>query len=79
MYRSTLLSAEEQDALQYALPYSGALMTLKSLMINSRKGLTTAGSEMVSAKYVIGCDGAHSWVRRQLGINMVGEQTSTQP
>jgi len=31
--------------------------------------------ETVHAKYVIGCDGGHSWTRRQLGINMVGEQT----
>lgn len=31
--------------------------------------------EMINAKYVIGCDGAHSWVRKQLGIEMVGETT----
>ena len=32
-------------------------------------------SEIVYAKYVIGCDGAHSWTRRQLGFQMDGEQT----
>lgn len=32
-------------------------------------------SETIRAKYMIGCDGAHSWTRRQLGISMVGEQT----
>ena len=32
-------------------------------------------TETVHAKYVIGCDGAHSWTRRQLGITMEGEQT----
>ncbi|CCO32415.1 Phenol 2-monooxygenase [Rhizoctonia solani AG-1 IB] len=30
-------------------------------------------TETVRAKYVIGCDGAHSWTRSQLGIEMVGE------
>ncbi|KAF8532565.1 FAD binding domain-containing protein [Gautieria morchelliformis] len=38
---------------------------------------TEFGSEIeeVSAKYVIGADGAYSWVRRQLGIQMEGDQT----
>jgi phenol 2-monooxygenase len=35
-----------------------------------------AGSkETVRAKYMIGCDGAHSWVRNQLGYKLEGEQT----
>ncbi|TIB04248.1 hypothetical protein E3P96_01660 [Wallemia ichthyophaga] len=29
--------------------------------------------EIINAKYVIGADGAHSWVRRQLGFKMQGE------
>lgn len=32
-------------------------------------------TETVRAKYMIGCDGAHSWTRRQLGFHMEGEQT----
>lgn len=32
--------------------------------------------EVIHAKYVIGCDGAHSWTRRQMGSKMEGEQTS---
>jgi 2-polyprenyl-6-methoxyphenol hydroxylase-like FAD-dependent oxidoreductase len=32
-------------------------------------------SETVKAKYVLGCDGAHSWTRRELGFVMEGEQT----
>ncbi|KDQ19535.1 hypothetical protein BOTBODRAFT_102644 [Botryobasidium botryosum FD-172 SS1] len=32
--------------------------------------------EVVRAKYVVGADGAHSWVRRALGIDMVGEATN---
>lgn len=32
-------------------------------------------TEIIYAKYMIGCDGAHSWTRRQLGFSMEGEQT----
>src|SRR5215469_8580345 len=32
-------------------------------------------SEIVHAKYVIGCDGAHSWTRRQIGTELEGEPT----
>ncbi|EIW58510.1 uncharacterized protein TRAVEDRAFT_58730 [Trametes versicolor FP-101664 SS1] len=32
-------------------------------------------TEIVSAKFVLGADGAHSWVRKALGITMDGEQT----
>ncbi|KAI0339685.1 hypothetical protein BDW22DRAFT_1361261 [Trametopsis cervina] len=32
-------------------------------------------TEIVNAKFVIGADGAHSWVRKSLGITMDGEQT----
>jgi phenol 2-monooxygenase len=41
-----------------------------------KKGQEKTGtSEIVHAKYMIGCDGAHSWTRRQLGFKMEGEQT----
>ncbi|KAF2877269.1 phenol 2-monooxygenase [Massariosphaeria phaeospora] len=32
-------------------------------------------SEIVRAKYLVGCDGAHSWTRRQLGFQLEGEPT----
>ncbi|KAI5861686.1 putative phenol 2-monooxygenase [Durotheca rogersii] len=32
-------------------------------------------SEIVHAKYVIGCDGARSWTRRSLGFELLGEAT----
>ena len=32
-------------------------------------------TEVIRAKYMVGCDGAHSWTRRQLGFHMQGEQT----
>ncbi|KAF2262220.1 hypothetical protein CC78DRAFT_618728 [Lojkania enalia] len=31
--------------------------------------------EIVRAKYMVGCDGAHSWTRRQLGFQLEGEPT----
>ncbi|KAH9207573.1 FAD binding domain-containing protein [Leptodontidium sp. 2 PMI_412] len=35
----------------------------------------TSKTETIHAKYVVGCDGAHSWTRRQIGSVMEGEQT----
>lgn len=32
-------------------------------------------TEVVRAKYMVGCDGAHSWTRRQLGFKLEGEPT----
>ena len=32
-------------------------------------------TEIVKTKYMVGCDGAHSWTRRQLGYEMQGEAT----
>ena len=32
-------------------------------------------TETVHARFVLGSDGAHSWVRRRLGINMEGDST----
>ncbi|OSD04732.1 hypothetical protein PYCCODRAFT_1386005 [Trametes coccinea BRFM310] len=44
---------------------------LKHLDPSEREG----DSEIVKAKFVVGADGAHSWVRKSLGISMDGEQT----
>ncbi|KAF9046226.1 FAD binding domain-containing protein [Panaeolus papilionaceus] len=44
-----------------------------------RPGNTAQGTdkttEIIHSKFVIGADGAHSWVRQQCGIAMEGEQT----
>ena len=44
-------------------------------LIGKSKGNIVSTSEIIHAKYMIGCDGAHSWTRRQLGFSMEGEQT----
>lgn len=31
--------------------------------------------ETIKAKYVLGCDGAHSWTRKQAGLSLEGEQS----
>ncbi|KAJ8591823.1 FAD-linked reductase [Rhizopogon salebrosus TDB-379] len=38
---------------------------------------TSRKHEIVHARYVVGCDGAHSWVRKALGITMDGVQTDS--
>lgn len=34
-----------------------------------------SASQIIHAKYVIGCDGARSWTRQQLGFELTGEAT----
>ncbi|KAH7061280.1 putative phenol 2-monooxygenase [Macrophomina phaseolina] len=43
-------------------------------LINKSKA-KAGNTEVVKAKYIIGCDGAHSWTRKQLGIQMEGAAT----
>ncbi|KDQ12675.1 hypothetical protein BOTBODRAFT_34126 [Botryobasidium botryosum FD-172 SS1] len=43
-----------------------------STVLGSASG---AAQDIVRAKYVVGADGAHSWVRSAVGIDMVGEST----
>lgn len=45
------------------------------LLNNAHKNGLAGSSEIVKAKYMIGCDGAHSWTRKQLGFKLEGEQT----
>jgi 2-polyprenyl-6-methoxyphenol hydroxylase-like FAD-dependent oxidoreductase len=45
----------------------------ENLIANSREKY--GSTETVRAKYVVGCDGAHSWTRKQLGFQLEGEPT----
>lgn len=48
-----------------------------SVEMLEKSRLREAREETVRAKYVVGCDGAHSWTRKMLGkeFEMVGEMT----
>ncbi|KAE8396098.1 FAD binding domain-containing protein [Aspergillus alliaceus] len=41
----------------------------------ARKNDNANSVETVKAKFMVGCDGAHSWVRRQLGFKLEGDST----
>lgn len=45
-----------------------------TLLSNAKEDLAQP-TETIEAKYLVGCDGAHSWTRRQIGCVMEGEQT----
>ncbi|KAJ6258552.1 hypothetical protein Dda_6596 [Drechslerella dactyloides] len=44
-------------------------------LIKTSSDASTNRDEIVRARYLVGCDGAHSWVRKQLGFKMEGEHT----
>ena len=37
----------------------------------------TGALETIRAKYVVGCDGAHSWLRKHLNIEFAGDLTDS--
>ncbi|KAF1939970.1 hypothetical protein EJ02DRAFT_445798 [Clathrospora elynae] len=45
----------------------------EDLIANSRE--KQGSTEVLRAKYMVGCDGAHSWTRKQLGFELEGEPT----
>ncbi|QSZ35693.1 hypothetical protein DSL72_006815 [Monilinia vaccinii-corymbosi] len=47
------------------------------LLSKAHKNGLAGTSEKVKAKYMIGCDGAHSWTRKQLGYKLEGEHTDS--
>ncbi|SPO03695.1 probable FAD monooxygenase [Cephalotrichum gorgonifer] len=44
-------------------------------MLKAARESSHSHTELVRAKFVVGCDGAHSWTRRQIGSVMEGENT----
>lgn len=45
------------------------------LIRNAEKNTRADQVESIKAKFLVGCDGAHSWVRRQLGFSLEGDST----
>ena len=67
---TALRVSTDEDVLRDPQSYA-VTATLKHL--NPQEG--EVETEVVHAKYVVGADGAHSWVRKTMGIDMDGEQT----
>lgn len=56
---------------------NGSLEKYHPDQLGQQNGQTasTQDVEIINAKYLIGCDGAHSWTRNQVGISLEGEST----
>ena len=62
---------EETGKIQGVISSSFATKNDTIPSVSSEEGSTTT----IQAKYVVGSDGAHSWVRRELGFPMEGTST----
>lgn len=47
----------------------------EELLSRAAQNSMAGSTETIRAKYMIGCDGAHSWTRKQIGYTLEGEQT----
>ncbi|GAA5951315.1 hypothetical protein JCM21900_003835 [Sporobolomyces salmonicolor] len=61
LFRSNILSDEEAEAIAAG-------------KVDSEKA---GEEETVRAKFVVGCDGARSWVRKQLGLTLAGDSANS--
>ena len=62
---------------RYVLILSSELCACKRLIL-SAKGSPQEASEKIHARYLMSCDGAHSWVRHQLQVATEGDGESRQ-
>ncbi|RCK64544.1 Phenol 2-monooxygenase [Candida viswanathii] len=69
------LDDETAKTEQYGQAPNGLFRAFEGDQERYYNGVDTKNCELIRAKYVVGSDGAHSWVRKQLGIPMEGEQT----
>lgn len=66
--------SSEEAILPSGLEQSNLLPDDWDDLIQMSKGRQTT-TEIVKAKYLIGCDGAHSWTRKQVNIPLEGSST----
>ncbi|KAJ6789159.1 hypothetical protein PWT90_06035 [Aphanocladium album] len=76
----TLLHLRKEDATQTRSEVPANGMYRSNLSKDDTEYLITKGRqygrrEVVNAKYLIACEGAHSWTRKQLGFKMEGEHS----
>jgi phenol 2-monooxygenase len=60
LFRSNLVADDTEDLIQAA---------------EAKGNQTSSEVEHIKAKFLVGCDGAHSWVRRQVGFSLEGSST----
>lgn len=71
-----LKKLSEAEATRLARPVGGApAHSNEAAADGSNVEVEEEKEEIVRAKYVVGCDGAHSWTRSQMGWKMEGEHT----
>ncbi|BGP57620.1 hypothetical protein JCM8202v2_005264 [Rhodotorula sphaerocarpa] len=75
-YPVTLKVRHLSDEHSQPSAFTGEANGTRSGLFRSSKSDQKDRVETVKAKYLIGCDGAHSWTRRQLGVKMIGDQTN---
>ncbi|KAI9154778.1 Phenol hydroxylase [Paramyrothecium foliicola] len=68
-------SALGESAVPNGLHRSNLTADTTDELLRSAQAAEGTNVEKVIAKYVVGCDGAHSWTRRQIGSVMEGDQT----
>lgn len=58
---------------QHVYPIRMKLVPVSATVTNEEGApQKNGGANMIEAKYLLGCDGAHSWVRKQLGLKLEG-------
>lgn len=58
---------------QHSYPIRMKLAPVNATTINGNGAPQKNGdANLIEAKYLLGCDGAHSWVRKQLGLKLEG-------
>ncbi|CAE6434048.1 hypothetical protein RSOLAG1IB_07779 [Rhizoctonia solani AG-1 IB] len=71
-----LKKLSEAEAQRLSRPVAGAPSNSNEAAADgSNVEIEEEREEIVRAKYVVGCDGAHSWTRAQMGWKMEGEHT----
>lgn len=57
---------------EHSYPIRIKLVPANTTPTNGGSGASNGDADVVEAKYLLGCDGAHSWVRKQLGLKLEG-------
>lgn len=67
----TVIQNHEQNSYPIRVGLMSFVGVEASKMMNGDTPVQNA-QEVIEAKYLLGCDGAHSWVRKRLGLKLEG-------